>query len=146
MAAIPFIADLVEAGDWQMLDAEAIARVDTTFSYLAANGGLLLFGSDTPSGATYANPPGLNSRFEMERWQQAGVSARQFFESATIKNAEFFGIHNEIGTIEVGKQADLLLLSDNPMEDIDAFDSIEFVILDGRVMLRTELSARSAST
>jgi len=142
MANLPFIASLLEAGRWQQLDTDPIARVTEALSYLAANGGLLLFGSDTPSDATYANPPGLNSRIEMQRWQQAGISASQFFEAATIKNAAFFGLQNELGTVEVGKQADLLLLSENPLESIDAFDSIRTVILDGMVLPRAELSAR----
>src|SRR5690606_15302784 len=99
MANIPFITSLLAAVRWQELDAEAIARVTAAFSYLARNGGVLLFGSDTPSDATYANPPGLNGRLEMDRWQQAGIPANRFLEAATINNAEFFGLQNDLGTV-----------------------------------------------
>ncbi|MBN4075900.1 amidohydrolase family protein, partial [Gammaproteobacteria bacterium AH-315-E17] len=142
MANLPFVARLLESDAWEELDAVPIARVNNAFSYLSKNGGLLLFGSDTPSDVTFANPPGFNGRLEMQRWQEAGITPIQFFQAATIKNAELFGLQNKIGTVEVGKQADLLLLSEDPTKDIGAFDSIEMVILSGKVLDRASLSAR----
>lgn len=142
MGSLPFIARLLESNRWQVIDAEPIARVTNALSYLSKNGGRLLFGSDTPSDATFANPPGFNSRLEMQRWQEASITPLQFFQAATIKNAELFGLQNEIGTVEVGKQADLLLLSEDPTKDIGAFDSIEMVILSGKVLTRADLSAK----
>jgi len=46
--------------------------------------------------------------------------------------------------VEVGKHANLLLLSANPLESVSAFDTIETVLLHGRPILRAELSARRA--
>jgi len=116
-------------------------NVTAATNYLAALDGPLLFGSDTPGNATFAMPPGLNGRLEMQRWREAGVTALQTFQAATIKNAEFFGLQDEIGTVEVGKQADLLLLSDDPTENIEAYDSIQLIILDGEVLNRADLAA-----
>jgi len=64
------------------------------------------------------------------------------FESLTIGNARAFGLEREIGTIEAGKRADLLILAANPLEDIKAYDSIRSVILSGKIIPRDSLSAR----
>ncbi len=143
MLGIPAVSNLVENGLWMELDAPPIARVSAVLGYFASNGGQLLFGSDTPSDPTFANPPGLNGRIEMDRWIDAGVSASRLFEAATIGNAKFFGLDDDIGTIEAGKRADLLLLKENPLHDVSAYDEIEFIILNGEVFERSSLSAHA---
>jgi len=141
MAGIPYIAGLLEKGRWKELDAEPVARVTAALSYLAENNGALIFGSDTPSDPTYANPPGLNGRLEMDNWIAAGVSPAILFRAATIVNAEFFGLQEDVGTVEKGKHADLLLMTKNPMKSVAAYDAIEVVIVGGKAILRSELSA-----
>jgi len=142
MLGAAFIRADVEAGRWQRIDADAIERLAQALAYLARRDARLLFGSDTPSDPTYANPPGLNGRREMARWIAAGATPMQLFRAATIGNAEFFGLDREIGTIALGKRADLILLGRNPMTDATAYDSIEQVIVGGRAVPRGELSAR----
>ncbi len=142
MLGAAFIRADVEAGQWQRIDSDAIDRLAQALAYLARRDARLLFGSDTPSDPTYANPPGLNGRREMARWIAAGATPAQLFRAATIGNAEFFGLDREIGTIAVGKRADLLLLGRNPMTDGAAWDTIEQVIVGGRPVPRGELSAR----
>ncbi len=144
MAENPYITELLEEGRWKDLDANAIARVTATLSFLAENNGALIFGSDTPSDPTFANPPGLNGRLEMNNWVAAGVSPQKLFRTATIENAQFFGLENEIGTIEIGKRADLLLLAESPLENVAAYDTINLVIVAGNAVAREDLSARSA--
>jgi len=141
MAAIPFIHRLVDDGRWAELDVEPIARVTAELSYLATNGGAFIFGSDTPSDPTFANPPGLNGRLEMDNWTAAGVTPSVLFRALTLGNAEFFGLQDELGAIEVGKNANLLVMTANPTESISAYDTIEIVIVEGNVLQRSELSA-----
>jgi imidazolonepropionase-like amidohydrolase len=141
MLNIPIVAQLVDEGRWQELDEPPIRRVSAVLAYFAAHDGRLLFGSDTPSDPTFANPPGLNGRIEMERWIEAGVSPADLFVAATRGNAEFFNLSGDIGTVEVGKRADLLLLRDNPLDSVFAYDTIEKVILGGQLMERATLSA-----
>lgn len=143
MADIPYVAQLIEAKGWQALNAVPIERVRRGTGYLAARGGRLIFGSDTPSDLTYANPPGLNGRLEMSQWMKSGVTPAQFFHAATLENARFFNLDDRIGSIEVGKDADLLLLQDNPFDGIGAFDGITHVIVRGKVIERAKLSART---
>lgn len=144
MREIPRVGEFLEQEGWEQLDADPIARVSAALKYLSSNDAYLLFGSDTPSDPTYANPPGLNGRLEMQRWVDSGVSPAQIFRAATLSNAEFFGLQNEIGTIEIGKRADMLLLRSNPSINISAFDEIDAVILQGRVIPRRDLSARNS--
>jgi len=141
-AGSPYLADFLQAEGWQAIDAEPIARVKAATAYLAAHGGRLLFGSDTPSAPTFANPPGLNGREEMRHWAEAGIAPMQFLRAATLVNAAFFNLEDEIGSVEAGKRADLLLLLEDPSQSITAFDSIELVIVAGEVAARDTLSAK----
>ena len=92
----------------------------------------LLFGSDTPSGdGGIGNPPGLNGRLELSRWAEAGVPLSRILRAATLDNAVVFGLSKDLGTIEVGKRADLLLLRADPLQSVAAYDAIETVFLNG---------------
>jgi imidazolonepropionase-like amidohydrolase len=108
--------------------------------YFVAHGGRLLFGSDTPSAPTYANPPGYNGYLEMRELERAGIPPREIFAAATLSNAKFFGVSSSLGTIEAGKRADLLLLEADPLASTSAFDTIKVVLSGGRVLSRDELS------
>ena len=139
---IPGVAKLLAGGRWEEIDAEPITRAKNALRYLAKRDGRLYFGSDTPSDPTYANPPGLNGRLEMNNWIDAGVSLEQLFKAVTSENAKLFGLAEDLGTVETGKTANLLLMRRNPLESVEAYDSIESVILEGRIIARSELSAR----
>ena len=92
--------------------------------------------------ADYTNPPGLNGLYEMRAWIAAGVSARQLFRAATIENARIMRLDRDIGTVERGKRAHLLLLRANPLDGVEAYNSIETVILAGRPIPRESLSVQ----
>lgn len=121
----------------------AVRSYDRIVRYLAESHARLLFGSDTPATGSYGNLPGLNGRLEMNRWIGAGVSFGQLFNALTLDNARAFGLDDEIGTVETGKVAHLLLLQGNPLESVAAYDTIEVVILRGEPIERAELSALS---
>lgn len=110
-------------------------------AYLARNHARLLFGTDTPSAPIYTNPPGLNGFYEMRRWIAAGVSTRQLLQAATIENARILHLDREIGTIEKGKRAHLLLLRANPLDSVEAWNNIETVFLAGKAIPRETLAA-----
>lgn len=109
----------------------AIERTRATFKIMLQNHVHLLFGSDTPAGDGFGNPPGLNGRLEMQDWANAGASPSVILRAATLDNAIALGMSNEIGSIEVGKRADLLLLRENPLTTVSAYDSIETIFLNG---------------
>jgi imidazolonepropionase-like amidohydrolase len=116
-------------------------RVRQAVAYLAAKDADFLFGTDTPSAPSYGNLPGMNQFLEMQQLQQAGLSLGQILKAATINNAKAFGLDAQIGTIEAGKAANLVLLARSPLERIDAYDSIVAVWLHGTYVARGALAA-----
>ncbi|MDP5069812.1 MAG: amidohydrolase family protein, partial [Congregibacter sp.] len=121
-----------------------VSRYEKLVGAMNVEGARLLFGSDTAVGAFgWASPPGLAGYWEMQAWRRAGVSLDVLFKSLTLGNARAFGLDQEIGTVEAGKRADLLILKANPLEDVRAYNSIQQVILRGRVLDRESLSAQA---
>ncbi|KOO58392.1 hypothetical protein WH43_08960 [Rheinheimera sp. KL1] len=108
---------------------------------LNQRGAVLQFGSDTPSGPFYSQFPGINGRWEMDRWLETGLSLSQLFSSMTSGNAKALGLEGQIGSVKSGLDADLLLLADNPLQTVTAYDQIELVILKGKAIQHAELSA-----
>jgi imidazolonepropionase-like amidohydrolase len=136
------LATMIEQSPGRKSDiARFIARLNHVVAFLAARNARFSFGSDTPSDATYANPPGLNGWLEMHRLIDAGLSPAQLFKAATLTNAAAFRLSREIGSVEVGKQANLLLLRADPTLTIRAYDHIQKVILHGSVIDPAELAA-----
>jgi imidazolonepropionase-like amidohydrolase len=121
-----------------------IDRVKHATAYLVARHGRILFGTDTPSAPTYTNPPGLNAWLEMHRLSEAGETPAQIFRSATLSNAQALKLDRDIGTVQVGKRANLLLLRQDPTQTIDAYAGIVKVVLNGRVLDPSELAANAA--
>jgi hypothetical protein len=120
----------------------APARATATLHLMQEENVKLLFGSDTPSGdGGIGNPPGLNGRFEMSRWVEAGVPLARILRAATLDNALAFGLAEDLGTIQAGKRADLLLLKENPLTKVSAYDSIETIFLHGEPIAREKLRA-----
>lgn len=110
-------------------------------AYLVARHGRILFGTDTPSAPTYANPPGLNGFLEMHRLLDAGLTPAQIFRAATLTNAQALHLSQDIGTVQVGKRANLLLLREDPTKSVDAYASIVKVIIGGRTLDASDLAA-----
>jgi len=116
-------------------------RVDQVVGYLAGKDANFLFGTDTPSSPTYGNLPGLNGYLEMKQLQKAGMSLAQIFRSATISNAREFKMESQVGSIERGKIANLVLMTKSPLEAVDAYDSITSIWVHGKQISRESLAA-----
>lgn len=123
--------------------AKTQARAANATRYLARHNGRLLFGTDTPSSPLYTNPPGLNGWREMNRLVEAGLTPAQVFRAATRANAEAMGLDAELGTVQVGKRANLLLVREDPTRSIRAYDEIVKVILNGQAFDRSALAVVS---
>ena len=79
----------------------------------------------------------------MNHMFEAGISLSSIFRAATYNNAKAFNLEDKYGSVEKGKIANLLILSSNPLETLEAFNQIEQVIIRGEIIERAKLSALS---
>lgn len=100
-------------------------------------------GTDTP---IFLSIPGYSLHSELEMLVKAGLTPLEALESATVRPAEFFSIQDRTGSIDVGKQADLLLLDANPIDDISNTKRIAAVVSKGNLLDREDLQALVASS
>ncbi len=120
--------------------------IDTTFAdwslFLTARmhekGIPIAAGTDTPIGLSV---PGFSLHSELEMLVSAGLSPLEALRSATLRPAEYFSLQDEIGSIDVGKKADMVLLDKNPLDDIRNTKSIAAVISKGQLWNLGELLA-----
>jgi imidazolonepropionase-like amidohydrolase len=83
--------------------------------------------------------PGHSLHREIELYVQAGFTPLEALQSATIVPARVMGLDKELGTIEKGKRADLIISNGNPLEDVAKSRNVEFVITGGKVYNTSEL-------
>jgi imidazolonepropionase-like amidohydrolase len=75
--------------------------------------------------------PGFSLYREIELYVQAGFTPAEAIQAATIVPARVIGVQKELGTIEAGKRADVILLDRNPLESIHNIRSVKYVITNG---------------
>jgi imidazolonepropionase-like amidohydrolase len=76
--------------------------------------------------------PGASLHNELELLVEAGIKPLEVIEIATNNGATALGIDERVGTIQPEKQADMIVLSANPVENISHSKEIEAVLVDGR--------------
>jgi imidazolonepropionase-like amidohydrolase len=92
-------------------------------------GGTLLAGCDpTGDGSTLA---GFGDQREVELLVQAGFTPPQAIKIATANGAEFLGISDQVGTISLGKQADLVVVRGDPAANISDIERVEMIFRHG---------------
>jgi len=104
---------------------------------MRAAGVPFLAGTDTPPGVYIF--PGFSLHEELQRFVAAGFTPLQALQTATLNPAKFLGRENELGTVEKGKLADLLLLDANPLDDIRNTQKIAGVVASGHYFSRADL-------
>ena len=91
----------------------------------------------------------------MQRFVAAGFTPLEALQTATLNPARFFNLENQLGVIELGKLADIVLLRANPLDDISNTQKIAAVIANGhyfsrqgldKLLAQVESSARSEPT
>jgi len=76
---------------------------------------------------------GLGAHWELWMLQQGGLSNHEALKAATINGAEYIGAAAEIGSLEKGKLADLIIMDKNPLEDIKNSNSVIYTMVNGRL-------------
>jgi hypothetical protein len=100
-------------------------------------------GTDTPIGLAV---PGYSLHSELEMLVLAGLTPLQAIESATVQPAIYFSLLDKSGSIDVGKQADMILLDADPLADIANTKKISLVVSKGIAFTQTALVDRLAAS
>ena len=111
-----------------------VAPVFATIGEIHRRGGKVIAGTDSP-----IIPYGLSLLLEIEQLSEAGLGPMAALESATRVAAEALGAGSDLGTIEPGKIADLVLLGADPLEDIKNLRKTERVVVNGRLVTIDQL-------
>ncbi len=76
---------------------------------------------------------GLGAHWELWSFVQGGMTPMQALRCATLYGAQYIGLDADLGSLEPGKLADLIVMDKNPLEDIRNSESIRYVMLNGRL-------------
>jgi imidazolonepropionase-like amidohydrolase len=101
----------------------------------------LLAGTDSPVPYSF---PGFGLHDELELLVGVGLTPLEALQAATRNPAEFLGRQKDLGTVEAGKLADLVLLDASPLSDVRKTRKIAAVVLGGRLIDRAALDAALA--
>ncbi len=112
---------------WQRLEGHR-ATVSRNARALLDAGAPLAVGSD--------GPVGLATHLEMELMVEGGLTPREVLVAATVGGAQLLGLSREVGTVEAGKRADLVVLRSDPLADIRNTRDVEWTIKGGRPFAR----------
>ncbi|WP_410221365.1 amidohydrolase family protein [Pedobacter sp.] len=76
---------------------------------------------------------GLGAHWELWMMVQGGMEPLQAIKAATLNGAAYLGMSKELGSLETGKLADLIIMDENPLEDIRNSEKIKYVMINGRL-------------
>ncbi|HTV03259.1 MAG TPA: amidohydrolase family protein [Luteitalea sp.] len=76
---------------------------------------------------------GLGAHWELWMLQQGGMTNLEALQAATIAGAQYLGLDKDLGSLEAGKLADLVVLDGNPLADIRQSDTVRQVMVNGRL-------------
>lgn len=117
---------------------ERFERLLATIGLMHKLGVPILAGTDLGNPLMFA---GFSLHDELELFVRAGLTPYEALQTATVNPAKYFGRERELGTIEKGKRADLILLDADPFADIKNTTKINAVVLNGRLLERPALDA-----
>ena len=143
--------EVVEEWEREVDDRVATARPETNrrvrsllrtiLTALRDGGAPILLGTDSPHLFTV---PGFAMQHEMRVWVDVGMTPYQVLETGTRRVAEYFDATDEFGSVAVGLRADLLLLTENPIDDIEHVASRAGVMVSGRWLPERQIQDRLA--
>jgi len=103
-------------------------QIGSTFSIASKRGVKIAFGTDAG-----VQPHGTNWK-EFYYMVKYGMSEMKAIKAATINTAQLLNIHSSLGSIEVGKVADLVAVNSSPLKDISIMKDVTFVMKEGEVI------------
>jgi Tol biopolymer transport system component len=111
---------------WVRSDEQVFPRLAAQDTKIIKAGGKVCIGS-------HGQFQGLGYHWEMWSLASGGMGNMEVLKSATIHGAEAMGLTQDLGSLEVGKLADLVVLGKNPLDDIHNTNTIRYVMKDGEL-------------
>lgn len=146
IAHVPY--DIVSTDAWKQMVAKNIYMTPTFTVYrnfkapisicvdnlrnFVAQGGKVALGND------YGGGPGEFElgipMYEIQKMSEAGMTPMQIIVASTLNAAHISGVDEQLGTLEAGKIADILVVQGDPLENLDALKNIQLVIHEGIII------------
>lgn len=108
----------------------ALDNAKRNLQRLSDQGVNIALGTDTFGGGKH----GVRTIREIELMAVAGLSPAQIIRAATCNAAAHLGVADQLGTVEKGKYADLIIVKDDPLKEVAAFKTVRVVIRGGQVV------------
>lgn len=122
----PAVAHKLAHREWGSLDASRMPALAADAAKLAASGALVGMGS-------HGDEPGIGFHYEMEAHALGGMAPMAVLHAATAGAAETIGRLGDMGTLEPGKYADLVVFDADPLADIRNSKSLSLVMRGGQL-------------
>jgi hypothetical protein len=107
-------------------DAYPFPKIAKVAADIVASGGKVGLGG-------HSMLTGLGSHWELWALQSGGMPTYAALRAATLTGAEALGVAQDLGSLEVGKLADLVVLNENPLADIHNSNTIRYVLKNGEM-------------
>src|SRR5204863_614000 len=121
--------------------ARLVTPQERTVFQIVKGGGRVTAGTDAP-----INPYGLALLMELENYASGGLTPVEVLRTATTVSAEAIGAAADLGSIEPGKLADLIVIDGNPLVNIRDLRRVKVVIRDGQSFELDSLLRRPAGS
>jgi Tol biopolymer transport system component/imidazolonepropionase-like amidohydrolase len=119
--------------------ARLVTSQEHTVFQIVKGGGRIVAGTDAP-----INPYGLSLLMELENYASGGLAPIEVLRTATMVSADAMGAGRDIGSIEPGKLADLVVVDGNPLANIKDLRRVTVVMKDGQLFNREALLRRAS--